>query len=219
MNPFRCICLSIICCFFLNADSPDKATWELQRNEQGIMVYTRPHAGTTIKEIRVVNTVKTSLSAFTAFLIDTKNYPSWIYSCKEARTLKTVSPLEIFQYNVTSVPIPFHNRDLIVELSISQDPKTKIITTESISKPDFMPTIDGMERIKEYYSHYKVTPLDSGFVKIEMEMFVEPGGNIPNWLINVTIEKGPFSTTVAMTEELKKPQYQNVRFPTINEMK
>ncbi len=209
----------LLCYFFLCSGSPDNTRWELKKSEQGIQVYTRIRSGTELKEIRVVNTVNSSLSAIIALLLDTKNYSEWIYGCKEAKTLKTISSLEIIQYHVTKLPVPFDNRDMIVDLKITQDSATKTITAKSILKPDFISAKDGMERIKIYKSEYRLIPLPGKKVRIEFEMYVYPGGSIPNSLINATISKGPFNTTVAMIEQLKKKAYQSVKYTSIKELK
>lgn len=213
-NLFACL----FCCIFLCAGLHGQ-TWELKKTEDGIQVYTRVRIGTELKEIRIVNTVNSSLSAIIALLLDTKNYPEWIYGCKEASILKTISPLEIIQYHVTKLPVPFDNRDMILDLKITQDSLTKIVTARSILKPDFISAKDGMERIKIYKSQYKLTPLAGKKVRIEFEMYVDPGGKIPDSIINGTITKGPFNTTVAMAEQLNKKMYQDAKYPSIKEIK
>ena len=74
------LALLIACCAFAFAET---YSWVLQKKENGIAVYTRPMKGYDFKEVRVVNKVKSSLTAIVALLLDTKNYPKWQYGCKE----------------------------------------------------------------------------------------------------------------------------------------
>ena len=46
--------------------------WRLEKNENGIKVYSRAMKGFDFREVRVVNKVKSTLSAIVAVILDTK---------------------------------------------------------------------------------------------------------------------------------------------------
>lgn len=198
---------------FLPARS--QADWELKKSESGITVYTKYTPTSQLKEVLVKNTVKSSLSAIVALLLDTKNYPNWIYACKEEKTLKVVSDQEQYQYQVTKIPWPFSNRDLIIDFKISQDSATKVVTIASSCSPDFTGHQLGCVRIEHFQSVYILTPVAGGNIQVQFEMFVDPGGSIPDWLVNDNIVRAPYNTTVGMIDEL--PNYQSAKVPFIKE--
>lgn len=212
-NIFGGFLFALLIAGFIPAQSqPD---WTLKKNEDGIVVYTRYMPTSSLKEVRVSNTVKSSLSAIVALLLDTKNYPDWIYACKEERTLKVISNQEQYQYQVTKIPWPFSNRDLSTDLKISQDPATKVVTMASNCNPDFIAPQPACVRIQHFQSTYVLTPLSGGNVQVQFELFVDPGGSIPDWLINDNIVRAPYNTTVGMINQL--PKYQSVKEPFISE--
>ena len=202
----------VLASFNANADSID---WVLRKNENGITVYTRYAEGSNLKEVKVVNVVNSSLTGLVALLLDVKNYPNWIYACSEASTLSTISEQEQFQHQVTDVPWPVSDRDVVSHFKISQDKGTKIITVINAGEPDRIPDKDGIVRVQHFQSTYRFTPLPDGKVKVEFELYVDPGGNIPAWLINANIVAAPFKTTEAMIKQL--PSYQNASISFIEE--
>jgi ribosome-associated toxin RatA of RatAB toxin-antitoxin module len=193
----------------------DPGDWKLKKNENGIEVYTRYAENSPLKEVRVVTVVQSSLSAIVALLLDVKNYPNWIYSCSEASTLNVINDHDEYHYQVTHLPWPLSNRDLIWHFKIEQEETTKIVAVTNTSEPDYIPAKKGIVRVKHVQSGYRLTPLANGKIKVEFEIFVDPGGNIPAWLVNANIVSAPYKTTVGMIKQL--PNYQKASVPFIFE--
>lgn len=186
--------------------------WNLRKNENGIAVYTRYASNSDIKEIWVVDTVKTTLSAVVAVLLDTKNYSNWVYRCRICKTLKIINDKEQYDYELTSVPWPFEDRDVITDSKISQDSVTKVVTVNSKGAPDYIPDSTGVVRIKNFHSIYTLTKLTDGRIKVDYALYGDPGGNIPAWLINANIVVGPYNSTLEMNKQLAKYQSANYSF-------
>jgi len=203
--------------FFLSSsfDSNDSSSWILQKNENGIKVYTRVTDGSDIKEVRVVNNVKSSLSGLVALLLDSKNYTNWIYACTESNPVKKVSETEMFNYQVTDFPWPVNDRDLVCNFKVSQDAVTKIVSFNKVGVTGYVPEKNSYVRIKNFQSNYRLTPLSTDSVQMELEMKVDPGGEIPTWLINSNIVMAPYKSTISMLNQI--PKYQSASYPFIQE--
>jgi hypothetical protein len=193
----------------------DSGSWVLRKNKNGIAIYTRYEDGFSIKELRLVDTVQSSLSGIVGLLLDTKNYTSWVYHCSESKTLKLINDQEEYDYELISVPWPFNDRDLISDSKISQDSSTKTVTINTVAAPGYIPDVDGVVRIKQFNSVYILTKLAGGKIKIDYTVYADPGGNIPVWLINANIVSGPYNTFFSMNERLS--QYQSASFSFIKE--
>lgn len=199
----------------ISLSSNDSAGWVLRKNKNGIAVYTRYAAGSNLKEIRVIDTVKSSLSGIVALLLDTKNYPTWVYRCSEYKTLKLINDQEQYNYELINVPWPFSDRDVVTDSKITQDSLTKAVTINTIVAPNYLPEAHGIVRIKQYHSVYILTKLVSGKIRIDYTGYADPGGNIPAWLINSNIVTGPYNSTLSMNNRL--PQYQSGSYSFIKE--
>jgi ribosome-associated toxin RatA of RatAB toxin-antitoxin module len=207
--PF-CI-LALLPLFF----SGGQEDWVLKKDENGVAVYTRYAENSHLKEIRAVTVVESSLSAIVALLLDVKNYPHWIYACSESSTLNVINDHEAYHYQVTHLPWPLNDRDMISHFDIEQEEATRIVAITNSSEPDYIPDKKSIVRVKRVQSNYRLTPLGNGKVNVEFELFVDPGGSIPAWLINANIVMAPYKTTVSMIKQL--PNYQKASFPFITE--
>ena len=204
--------------FFLTTslDSNDSSSWVLQKTEHGIKVYTRVTDGSNIKEVRVVNNVKSSLSGMVALLLDSKNYVNWIYACTTSNPIKQVSETEMYNYQVTDFPWPVTDRDLVCNFKVSQDPVTKIVSFNKTGIDGYLPEKSSYVRIKNFQSNYTLTPLSGDSVQVELEMKVDPAGDIPAWLINSNIVMAPYKSTVSMLNQI--PKYQSAVYSFIKEL-
>jgi hypothetical protein len=159
--------------------------------------------------------VKSSLSGVVALLLDTKNYPNWIYACGESYLLKTVSNREFYNYQVTDLPWPLTDRDVVADFKLKQDSATLVVLLSKSAEPNYIPAKSGFVRIQHLQSLYTLTPVTSDSVKIELDMYIDPAGRLPAWLINANTIMGPYKTTIAMIRELGN--YQSASYYFIKE--
>ncbi|MEP6746555.1 MAG: START domain-containing protein [Bacteroidota bacterium] len=203
--------------FFVCACAGAQPDWELKLDKDGIKVYTKKTDKSPFKAVKTVCAVNSSLTSLTAVLLDIKNSADWVYATKTISLLKQLSVSELVYYSEIQVPWPVVNRDFIVQLIVSQDPKTKTVSVVGNNKPDYLPANTNIIRIQHSYSKWLITPLPNGQVKIEYILEVDPGGTVPAWLINMFATKGPFETFKKLREEVKKPAYQHASFAFIKE--
>ena len=112
------------------------------------------------------------------------------------------------------MPWPFSDRDVISHIVVAQD-STGVVTITKMVMPDYIPAKKDVVRITNFKSMYILTPLGGGKVQVELQMMVDPGGNIPAWLINSNIVLAPYQTTVGMNNQL--PDYQQTHYSFIRE--
>ncbi len=191
--------------------------WQLKVNKNGIAVYTRQVPGTNIKAIKSVFIMNTSLSGLVALLADISSYHKWVYRCSNAEILKTISPTELIYYQETSVPWPASNRDFVGKLKISQDPNTHVVTITIENMPDYIPVKSGKVRLKKYHDVSIIVPKGNGKAELTYELMLDPGGNIPAWMVNLAISEGPYQSNTAMIKLINSGVYKNARFAFIKE--
>lgn len=215
--------IEIICFLFLvnpitsSAQSHKKEEWRIRKNEKGIMVYSRHVADTDVDELRIVSMMHASLSSIAAVIMVANHYTEWIYACHDSKILKQVTATEQVQYQVVDVPTPFADRDVVIHFSIRQDPKTKTVYTKSEAVPEFIPANDKLVRIPVFVASYQLIPKGGGNVQVIYRMRSDPGGYIPDWLVNWTIVTGPYKTTLNMQKQVAKKEYSQLKLPFIQE--
>jgi hypothetical protein len=205
--------------FFLNifAQQQDASGWYLKKTENGISVYLRDLPDSRLKELKSVVKLKTSLSSIVALLSDFGAYPEWVYRCEKSSTLKKISDTEVIHYQTVTAPWPVDNRDFVVDVKWSQDERTGVVSQSASSLPRFIPLMAGHVRITEFKASWTLSPLPGGWVNVEYQLRVDPGGNVPAWLVNLAVVEGPYETTLHMKDLVSKKKYQDAVIPFIHE--
>lgn len=175
--------------------------WELQRNQNGIEVYTRKAATGNLKELRVLCELDATKAQLISTLQDIADYNAWVFSNKKSVVLKTIDPQRVIYYTQSHLPWPIKDRDLIVELSITPNPDGLNVLAKSM--PDYLPQKNNYIRVPYSLATWKVTQAPNNKLKVDYTFSVDPGGSIPAWLVNATLSIGPYNSFVKLREILK----------------
>jgi len=202
--------------FILISTVSQSQNWKLEKDANGIKVYTSDVNGSDIKMFKGIMQYKTSIASCVALLDDTPNFPSWLYEITSSRNLKRLNEKEGYNYMVYNVPWPLDDRDIITRYTGSQD-ANKIVTLVLKSSGGYSPENSGLIRVYILNGHWKFKPLGNGVLEIEYVMHMEPNGSIPSWLANTTVVDAPYNTLLKMKTELLKPKYQKAQYPWILE--
>ncbi|QEC78324.1 START domain-containing protein [Mucilaginibacter ginsenosidivorax] len=194
--------------------NPD-GSWTLDKNDDGIKVYTRNVATSKVKAIKVECSLDATPSQLVAVLMDISNGDGWVYHTASSYVIKQVSPSELYYYSLVNVPWPVHNRDFIAHIKVTQDPVTKVITVDAPCIADMVPRKPNTVRIEESTGKWIITPTSDGKVKIEYTLHADPGGNIPSWLVNMFVTQGPIESFKKLKVQLQKPAYKNAKLAYI----
>ena len=191
--------------------------WELKTEKEGIKVYTRTFPDSKFKAIRVEMDLEATLSQLVAVLMDVRTATEWVYATKSAVLLKQVSPSEVIYYSEVKLPWPVSNRDFVARLKASQDARTKVVTIDGPTLSDYVPVKDGIVRVTKSEGKWVLTPVGSHHIKVQYTLRTDPGGDLPAWLFNLFVTKGPTESFEHLKEQLKKPAYVHARLAYIED--
>jgi len=212
--------LAISLLIFLTASfgfAQKSENWKLARNQEGVKVYLRSVNGLGTKEVLGFTQVSATLGALVSMIKDPENHPNWVYANKQSQFLKTIGNFEWIYYNISEAPWPIRNRDLITHAKLVQDPDSCIVRIDSEGLPDYIPANKKLVRITRLKSLWVFTPKGQGIIDIRFELSVDLGGDLPAWLINLAIDKGPYNTLLNMAEMVKSDKYRGRILPYIKE--
>lgn len=201
----------------LNAQNTIDKSWELVKNNKGISIYVRKHKNSSLKETLGIVKVETSLSSIIALLKDTKNHKNWMYANKKSKVLNSNNNFEWVLYTESEAPWPIKNRDLITHSTMNQDVKTCQIKINSYAIPSYITKKSGLVRIKEMNSEWQFTVINKSVIEIRFKILINLGGNLPIWLTNLAVDKGPYYTLSKMKLMLKSKKYQYINIPYIKD--
>lgn len=194
-----------------------KNDWQLKKVEDGISVYTKDLEYSNLKELKAVFQVRSSFSCIVSLLNDSESFPQWAYRCGQCSTLKKISDTEFIRYQTVVAPWPVDDRDFTVKVKVSQNPYTKVLVQQVSAISNILPEVNGVVRIIIFRGVWTLSPLKNGMVNVEYQLLLDPGGNIPAWLVNLSAVDGPIENAKAMKEWLVKDKYKNAVLSYIQE--
>ncbi len=204
------IFLSIL--FASKSTFSQETEWEkILDDEEGIYVFKRKLSDSDIYEFKGVGLVDAPAPKLIALFVDVDYMTEWSESCVRSVLLERNFSLERADadfrklrqtyYAESYVPWPFDNRDYIVEARVHYTPakggRPEVISINCESAPSQKwPPKEGIVRIDNMHIRCDMTPAGDNENKTMMTFIIhaDPGGNIPDWLVNLLAKETPYKT-------------------------
>lgn len=188
-----------------------KNPWTLSKDDNGIQVFVRSLPHSPIKSFKGEVVISSRLTPLVALLEDSAALPRWMYKTQSAKTLKEVNQTTAYVYAVTDMPWPVLDRDSISLAKLTQNKQSKQVLITLESAPNYIKKNPKLLRIKKLQGQWIFQPLGKGMTKVIYEMHVDPGGNLPKWLVNALSVDMPFYTLNNLRREVKSNKYQQAK--------
>lgn len=193
-----------ICLFALigtTAGTANAYDWELKKQADGIDVYTRPVSDSDIREFKGEGIVRVGVDAIVALLRDSARFKEWFPNTSESRLLERDGAVA-YQYSVLSTPWPISDRDNVFRSLTTQDEASGRVDIAIEAAPDHYPVQQRLHRVTRANGNWRLTPNGPNATHVSFTMHLEPGGGIPNWMVNAQIISTPFDALVNMRQIL-----------------
>lgn len=198
-NIFYTVFLSLI---MVSGTAQDN--WKLTGEKDGIKTYSQKRSDSKINSVKLEAVFQTTLSQLTAVIADVSAYDDWIFNSRSTRLLKQVLPSELYYYSEVIFPWPAVNRDFVSHVIISQNPVTKEVTIKANNVSGWEPKKPKLVRIDYSEGAWTLTPLSKKEVAVTYTLKVDPGGDLPAWIINSFSAKGLIQTFKNLRTQLTK---------------
>ena len=189
----------------------------LKKDKDGIQVYNSKTTESKFKVVRVTCMINAGISQLAAVLLTPVRQPEWVIATKSSTLLKTLGPSRIYYYTEINLPWPVSNRDMVAEMSITQNQVTKNLTIRANNIDHILPEKEGKVRIPFSQAIWEVTPIAIDKIKIDYTIRLDPGGEVPAWLVNLFTINGPFETFQKLKKIIQDKQFRNKKFDFIKE--
>lgn len=202
-------------CFLLASQAQNKDGWVLKNEKNDVKVFYRKTSD--VYEVKLITSIKSSLTGLVTLLSEVENYPSWGYKVAESKLVSQVSDKESVYYSKLDFPWPLDDRDIIMRNRIEQDPISRKIVATSNAVPATLPENNGVVRIKTATTKWTIVPGQGGWLYVEYYIYSNPGGSLPDWLVNMAIDVGPRETIKNIRGFVGQPKYQTAKLAYIKE--
>lgn len=191
-NFFLIIYISIANIFLLN--EVNAQTWTFIKEVDGIKIYTHKELNSSLKSYKGETDIDASMKKVCALLGTAKNMDWWGEDITNIKILEHEDQKFIQYYFIYDMPWPVTDRDLVVESTIKMDTINAKYTVSSKPLLKKIPVNTEIVRINNYRQKWTVQSISNGKVHVVLEGLIDPGGNVPAWLINMLATEMPLKT-------------------------
>ena len=201
------IIIIILVLIFQNSVLFSQEEWNLNRDSDGIKVYTKKEEGYNFKTFKAIAIVNGTIHQFIEALADVENLPNWAYNVKSAELLEKTGDTLLIYYSIAKAPFPYKDRDGIYLNRYQWDSKTKTLEVAIKILDDYLEETDKYIRVKGA-GYWKIKVLPSNKMEVTFSMQVDPGGNVPSWLANMFVDGTPYHTMLNLKEIIESNSYK-----------
>lgn len=202
--------------------------WEPYSTDNALRLWTMPISGSDIRAFKAEQVLDASLASIFAVIANPFSCPDWVDGCISSKPLGGASFNQRIGYALNRLPWPFRNRQVVVQiqneyLSKATEPSRPngaqlnitMVTTQTAALPDTRDAIS----IKDSYSRYQLEALEDGRTKLTWIQHTEPGGALPDWLVNQKITDLPEKSIPRLEQLARKAPYDTAELVLDNNEK
>jgi len=173
--------------------------WELVSNTDGIEVARKTMEGSSLFAFRGESTQNVHISVLASVLLADSIGPEWVDLMTDSRFLHRDSDTTKVIYQSYGLPWPIQDRDYVLFQEANYDDATKVFTLMFKSVDDaMMPVQECCVRAVAYRTFWRLEALGGNRTQVEVEVYTDPRGSLPAWLINLIQKDWPYNTITAL---------------------
>lgn len=163
----------------------------LQKDKDGILVYTCHNDSSRFKTILSLFDLRTSFTELRQALLAVDRYPEWQFNTSATTLLRTLGPAELTYHSHIDAPWPVSDRDMAVHLTLTEEGNVMKVTANS--ERGLLPDTPDCIRVPASVSSWTVTR-DGSVLHVAYSLVIDPGGMVPAWLVNMACAQGPYES-------------------------
>ncbi|MGM0376197.1 MAG: START domain-containing protein [Bacteroidota bacterium] len=179
--------------------------WQLKKDKNGIKVYAKEKEDMRFYMYKVVTKISVSPEVVYNQVVDFRENLKYMKVVDSLKILDHEKDRRYRNYMHFNMPWPVKNREMVMEMSVTKDQDG--IYLESNDLPEALPENRDairMEDFKEKWSIEKGANPDES--QITVTGWVDPGGSIPAWVVDLFNANTPFRFISGILKELRKDQ-------------
>jgi len=176
--------------------------WQLRRETGQLQYFTRQGPAPSLPEFKATINVDASIDDVMAFMTDFKHHTDWVHGCQESEIIALEDYSQAYIYQVTKLPV-VKGRDMIMSAKTSYNDHDQV-TIEMTAKPHFCDDNNSNRcqeirnnhyvRVTNAEGQFVLTPLSETQTQIEWIQFLDPAGQLPDWLYRANLAQVPIKS-------------------------
>jgi hypothetical protein len=108
--------------------------------------------------------------------------------------IKQLGPGKLIYYSEIEVPWPATNRYFYANFDLKEDSLSHSIKVISLNLPDYLPVSKDLLQVTFVKGLWNISTISKKAIHIDYILELNPGGNLPSWVLNLYSTKGPLET-------------------------
>ena len=191
-----------------------EAGWKKVGEKNGIIGYTRPTTRSSVDEMKAVGMVEAPEAVIEAVIRDVSAQPDYMFRCKEAKIANSPefkqSKDTSFFLNITGMPYPLNDRDVLVRADYSVDKAAGTLSVHMVGQNTTYMSDGKRVRMPIMIADYILVPKGPNKTEMTYVALAEPGG-IPSFAVNLFCKNLPSATIAGIRELVKQDKYKNAK--------
>ncbi|MEZ4272816.1 MAG: START domain-containing protein [Myxococcota bacterium] len=206
--------LSLLCLSLGLFSTPIAATelsepWQEILSEEGVTVWQAEVANSSLVKFRGVGIVNAPLNRIVAVVSDLTRRQEWQINCVESRVIESMTADHMIGYYRLKGPPLISDRDVVFDAVLTTQADLGIVRIDFNEVTDIrMPLVDGVERMPKLHGYWKMQWLAESVTEVTYEVQADPGGWIPDWLVNHAAKSFPHGSIVRLRRQVKRRGYE-----------
>ena len=190
----------------------DKGGWEHVKTKVGIKVDRKTMSGSSLFAFRGEGVLDVPIGNLVTVLLDDTIAVEWVDLMLEHSIIREETPEKQLIYEWYGLPWPISDRDYVMWEVANYDAEKKEFTLDFESVDDASkPKQDCCVRAMAYRTFWRLVKVSDTQTNVEVEVFTDPKGSLPAWLINMIQEDWPWKTIAGLRSRAGKSESQAFR--------
>ena len=191
------------------AERAENGDWKLAKQANGVTIYSRPHAGSKLKDFKAISEIDASTKTVHNVIDDVEHYSSFMPYTTEARVLERKHD-SILTYQRLSPKI-VSDRDYTIRIEKKSWPTengSAYLSRWKQANEQGPLEQHGVFRVKLCEGSWLLEPLEANKTRATYFVFSDSGITVPAFLANTISETGITKLFAAVRKQAKDPKYQ-----------
>jgi hypothetical protein len=180
--------------FFLTLQvTAQEGNWELEKDKNGIKVWTRKMPDSKLKEYKGSVVLNTTVEKLVSMFRNTNYHDKLFFKCRPRSVVvvKKISDNDFYTYMIINAPV-VKDRDVVTHYSISAPDASGAVTVSLEGAANLVPAKEEFVRVSKMKGFWKFVPQGNGKVLVVHQAYSSPGGSVPEGLANSASVDAPF---------------------------
>jgi len=192
--------LLIIIPFLLQASDDD---WKLRKDKNEIQVFTKKLETSNIYKYMVKTKIQASVQEVYEQVIDFNENLKYMELADSLAFLDHQKNKRYINYMRFDMPWPVTNREMVMDMHVEiLEDRIRLVSDDL---PNYIEKNEEYVKIEDFHEEWTIKKSrDTDKTQIIIVGWVNPGGNIPTWIVNLFSVRTPFRFVSGIVNEVKK---------------